>query len=61
MNFLDRIPTDLINVIISFLDHKDIYNFYTILPYKELVDWSMIGSYTFNINFPKSNEILMKL
>lgn len=57
MDYLQLIPTELIEITISFLEYADLINFTTLIPYPNLINWSTIhiyhfGSYT-NVNKDK--------
>lgn len=47
MSYLQVIPTELIDITISFLEYDDINKFISILPYSDLIKWGDIGTYHF--------------
>lgn len=47
MNYLEFIPTELIDIVISLLPVDDVKSLYDILPYPELVNWFNIYKYYF--------------
>src|SRR4029078_4152739 len=47
MDYLQLIPVELLEIVISYLEYKSIKSFIDIVPYPKLINWTTIYSYYF--------------
>src|SRR4029078_4736803 len=53
MDYLQAIPTELIEIIISFFNYDNLKSFIELIPYPDLINWHRIYNYHFINDIPK--------